>query len=73
MEAVDREIHWQWPKNYQPLDDILQDKNKVDMITEVQRRIGVAPKNYMKMAKSTNFCLDKSTICRYLEGICRAV
>jgi hypothetical protein len=63
------QINWKWPKDYQPLDNVLQDINKIDSITEVQRRIGVSPKNYMKMAKSTNFSLDKCTICRYLEGM----
>jgi hypothetical protein len=57
-----------WPKGYQPLDSVLCDKAKLDAITEVQRRIGVAKKNYMKMAKKTNFSLDKHTIVRYLEG-----
>ena len=41
----------------------------MDAITEVQRRIGIAKKNYVKLAKKTNFSLDKCTICRYLEGI----
>mmetsp|Transcript_15539 Transcript_15539/g.25891 ORF Transcript_15539/g.25891 Transcript_15539/m.25891 type:complete len:369 (+) Transcript_15539:60-1166(+) len=63
-----QQVEWKWPKDYRPLDSILRDAEKLDAITEVQRRIGVAPKNYMKMAKMTNFSLDKHAIVRYLEG-----
>lgn len=66
--AVENQIEWRWPKGYVPLECVLQDRTKLDAITEVQRRLGVAPKNYMRMAQSTNFALDKHTIVRYLEG-----
>jgi len=68
-----QQVEWKWPKDYRPLDSILRDAEKLDAITEVQRRIGVAPKNYMKMAKMTNFSLDKHAIVRYLEGEARLV
>ncbi len=63
-------IDWKWPENYLPAEVYINDDDKMAVITEVQRCIGISKKNYMTMSKATQFDLDKCTILRYLEGRC---
>ena len=62
------ETNWVWPKGYPIPDAVVNDLDRLEILADTQKTIDRADKNYLSLAHSSDFQLDNSTICRYLEG-----